>query len=301
MSDPGHGRLLRRVTAAALGVALALTAIKATAWLLTGSVTMLGAMLDSLLDAFASLLNLIAVRHALTPADHEHRFGHGKAEPLAGLGQAAFIAGSSLMIFFESGQRLWQPAPLAHEWLGIGVAAFSALATLALVTFQKRVIARTGSMAVGADSLHYQGDMAMNGAIVVALLLSSQFGLTWADPVFAIAIALYMLKAVYGIAAQALDHLMDRELPDAARTRIRELALAHPEARAVHDMRTRAAGNASFIQFHLELDGDLTLNRAHVIADEIEASIRAEFPGAEIIIHEDPAGLEEAEQGFTAH
>ena len=154
MTDPGHGRLLRRVTATALGVALALTAIKAAAWLLTGSVTMLGAMLDSLLDAFASLLNLIAVRHALTPADHEHRFGHGKAEPLAGLGQAAFIAGSSLMIFFESAQRLWAPAPLVHEWLGIGVAAFSALATLALVAFQKRVIARTGSMAVGADSLH---------------------------------------------------------------------------------------------------------------------------------------------------
>ena len=298
MTTADHGRLLRRVTATALGVALGLTAIKAAAWLLTGSVAMLGAMLDSLLDAFASLVNLIAVRHALAPADREHRFGHGKAEPLAGMAQAAFIGGSSLVVFYESAQRLWQPAPLVHEWIGIGVAAFSALVTLGLVAFQKRVVARTGSMAVGADSAHYQGDLAMNAAIVAALLLSSQLGWTWADPVFAILIALFMLKTVYGIAAQAFDHLMDRELPDAARARIREIALAHPEACALHDLKTRAAGAGSFIQFHLELDGELSLRRAHDIVDGIEADLMAAFPGAEIIIHQEPAGIADARQVF---
>jgi ferrous-iron efflux pump FieF len=287
------GQLMRRATYASVATAVLLIAAKIVAYFLTDSVSLLSTLLDSLLDAAASLVNLFAIRTALTPADREHRFGHGKAEPLAALGQAAFIAGSALFLVVQAASRLISPQPLSHTGVGIGVMLLSIGATILLVAYQRHVIRHTSSLAIKADSLHYAGDLAVNASVILALVLTSFYGWLWIDPVFGAAIALYIVYTAWRIARGALDMLMDRELPDEARERIRALALANPAVRSVHDLRTRASGPTIFVQMHLEMDPDMRLDQAHAVADAVEAAIEGAFPGAEVIIHEDPAGLPE--------
>lgn len=293
------GRLMRLATYASVGVAATLIVAKFAAWLITDSVSLLSTLIDSLLDVAASMVNLLAVRHALTPPDREHRFGHGKAEPLAALGQSTFIAGSAIFLVFQAGYRLYHPQPVISGEVGIAVMVFAIVLTFALTRFQAYVVKRTGSLAIQADSLHYVGDILVNGAVIVAIVLAAEFGLVVADPLFGIAIAGYILITAWRIARGAYDMLMDRELPDAERRRIKEIVLAHTEVVAMHDLRTRASGPATFIQLHIELNGAMSLYRAHAAADEVEASLRAAFPGAEVIIHQDPQGVEAAPARFA--
>lgn len=293
-SNNANGRLMRLASYAAVSVALVLIAAKLAAWLLTGSVALLSSLVDSVLDAFASVVAFVAIRHALTPADREHRFGHGKAEPIAALGQAAFIVGSALFLSVEAVRRLWSPQPVAQQEIGIAVMVFSILLTLALVAFQRHVIRRTGSLVVSADSLHYKGDLLINLSIIASLVLTGWFDFPLADPVFALGIAGYLVWNARGIGGEALDMLMDRELPDAERRAILALAQDHPGVLGVHDLRTRAAGPDRFIQMHLELDGMTSLAESHAIADAVEAKIEAAFPGADVIVHQDPHGIPNA-------
>ena len=290
-------RLMRRATTASTGVAMVLVLVKTIAWLLTGSISVLSSLLDSLMDVFASLVNFFAVRHSLQPADAEHRFGHGKAEPLAGLAQAAFICGSAVLLTIEAVGRLVTPQPVAAVEIGIGVMVFSIVVTVLLVAYQRFVVRKTGSTAVGADALHYETDILINGSVIVSLALTKWLGWEYADPLFGMAIALYLVRSAVKIARRALDLLMDREFSDADRDRIREIVLDHPKVEGMHDLRTRSSGMLPFIQLHLELDGDLALSEAHEIADEVEDRIRDAFPGAEVIIHQDPAGLIEIPRG----
>ena len=286
-------RLMRLATYASVAVASFLILVKLAAWLYTDSISLLSTLVDSLLDAVASLINLFAVRHALVPADREHRFGHGKAEPLAALGQTAFIAGSALFLVFAAGNRLLDPRPVLHSGIGIAVMVVAIVVTFVLTRFQAHVVRKTGSVAIEADSLHYLGDILVNAAVIVALLLASELGWAVADPLFGLAIAGYISFNAWRIARGSFDMLMDRELPEAERARIREIALANPDVRDLHDLRTRSSGRRTFIQVHIEMDGDLTLYRAHAVADEVEAALRAAFPGAEVMIHQDPHGLDE--------
>ena len=289
--DPAEAaQLMRRATYASTSVAVVLIMAKALAWGMSGSVSLLATLIDSTLDALASLINLLAVRHALSPADKEHRFGHGKAEALAGLAQATFITGSAAFLLLESGRRVMNPLPLESYGLGIGVMLFSIVATLGLLAYQRHVIRQTGSTAISADALHYRTDLLVNGSVILALWLSVR-GWPGFDALFAIAIALYILYSAWEIVRQAFDHLMDRELPDEDRQRITEIARSHPEVRGMHDLRSRRSGTATFIQLHLELDDELPLLQAHRISDEVEDRLRDTYPGAEIIIHIDPVSV----------
>jgi ferrous-iron efflux pump FieF len=290
---------MRLATYASVSVAGLLIAVKLVAWVLTDSVSLLSTLLDSLLDAAASMLNLLAVRHALMPADREHRFGHGKAEPLAALGQSAFITGSAIFLMIEATQRLYQPRAVENVDIGLGVVVFAIVVTFALTRFQAYVVRRTGSVAIQADSLHYVGDLLVNGAVIVALLLVSELGWLYADPLFGIGIALFILYNAWRIARGAWDMLMDRELPDEDRGRIKGIAMAHPQVRDLHDLRTRASGRQTFIQLHLELDGGMSLIEAHAISDAVEAQLMEAFPGAEVIIHQDPHGVPEERARFA--
>ena len=290
--DAGGARLMRLATAASVAVAAVLIVAKIVAALMTGSASLLSSLVDSLLDAFASLVNFFAVRHALQPADREHRFGHGKAEPLAALAQCAFIAGSVIFIVLEAAGRLASARAIENGAIGIAVMAFSLVVTLLLVAFQGRVAKRTGSTAIGADALHYRMDIAMNVGVILALVAATRFGLWWADGVAAIAIAIWIAIGAWRLGRRSFDLLMDREFPDSERARIAAIVQAHPEARGLHDLRTRSSGLQPFIQLHLELAPELTLRRAHEISDQVEAAIVAAFPGAEVIIHQDPAGIE---------
>jgi ferrous-iron efflux pump FieF len=294
-----RGRMMQRATWAAVAVALILIAAKLAAWIMTGSVALLSTLVDSALDLIASLLNLFAVRQALTPADAEHRFGHGKAEPIAGLGQAAFIGGSALFVIGEAGKHLFDLQPVAHSNIGVGVMVLSLILTFVLVSFQRMVVRETGSLAVRADSAHYLGDFAMNGAVIATLVAQEFLGWTFLDPLLAIGIAGALIWSAWGILRQSLDLLMDRELPEIDRQRIVAIARAHPQVRNVHDLRTRSSGHDAFIQFHLELDPAITLAQAHIISDAVEDSVRAAFPAAEVIIHQDPAGVAEERAEFA--
>ncbi len=290
---------MRAATYASVTVATVLIASKTVAWVVTDSVSLLSTLIDSLLDLAASLVNLLAVRHALMPPDREHRFGHGKAEPLAALGQSAFIAGSAIFLVIEAIRRLYNPRIVENGEIGIGVMIFAIVITLALTRFQAHVVRKTGSLAIKADSLHYVTDLLVNVAVIVAVILATQLGWLYADPIIGLAIAAYILRSAWTIAKDAYDMLMDRELPDAERERIKAIVLEHADVAALHDLRTRASGPLTFIQVHLEMDGHMSLYKAHTVADAVEASLRDAFPGAEVIIHQDPHGIEEDRASFA--
>jgi ferrous-iron efflux pump FieF len=298
MNQPGPaldraGRLMRSATYASVAAAAALILVKLVAWVMTDSISLLSSLVDSLLDLLASMVNLVAVRHALVPPDREHRFGHGKAEPLAALGQAAFVAGSAVFLVIEAGHRLLQPQPISHGMVGISVMVFAIAVTLGLVLYQRYVIARTNSVAIRVDSLHYVGDLLVNGSVIVAVVLAVYLDLPVVDPIFAIAISGYIFHTAWRIARESLNMLMDRELADEERDRIKALVMEHSRVRGLHDLRTRASGRDTFIQLHIELDPDIPLLQAHKISDEVEARLQAEYPSAEVIIHQDPEGYEE--------
>ena len=283
-------RLLRLATHASVATASLLILAKLAAWLLTGSVSVLASLVDSAMDAGASLVNLLAVRWSLMPPDEEHRFGHGKAQALAALGQATFIAGSALFLGLQAMDRLIHPRPLDAIEVGLGVMGFAILVTLALLALQQHVIRRTNSPAIRADALHYATDLATNSATLAALLLASA-GWPGLDPVFGLAIGLYILYSATRIGREAIQLLMDHELPEEQRLEIETLVRSVPMARGLHGLRTRQSGQSLIIQLHLELDDELPLKTAHGITLEAEARIRARYPDSDIIIHQDPVSL----------
>jgi len=286
-SSPEHARLLRLATRASVAVACTLIVAKAIAWWLSGSVSMLAGLTDSALDGVTSLLNLLAVHYALRPADDDHRYGHGKAESLAGMAQALFIGGSAVLIAFQAFERLKTPEPIGAPWLSIGVIVFSLLLTAALLVLQHRVIKQTGSNAVRADSLHYRSDMLLNGSILLALILAG-FGFEQLDAWFGLGIAAYILWSAIQIARESFSVLMDEELPMNVSQHMLELACSVPGVLGAHDLRTRISGNHWFVQLHLELPGELTLSVAHGISDQAADAIHKAYPRAEVLVHADP-------------
>ena len=298
--DPERARLLmRRATNFAVAAAALMIVGKLGAWLATDSVSILSSLADSVMDVLASLINLFAVRQALQPPDREHRFGHGKAEPLAGLGQALFISASAIFLIVEAVGRILEPEPIARAPVGIGVMVFATIVTTALVTYQRRVVRLTGSTAIRADALHYASDILMNIGVIAALALAMTVGWGLADPIIALVIAAVIIHAAVRVARGAIQQLMDREFPEQDRERIRQIVLEHPDVRNCHDLRTRRSGIDSFIQVHVEMDSSLTLLRAHEISDDVEARIRKVFPHAEVLIHADPEGIEEPMPSFA--
>jgi len=283
-------KLMRLATYASISVASILIVAKLVAWGMSDSLSLLATLIDSVLDVLASLINLVAVRHALTPADKEHRFGHGKAEALAGLSQSMFIAGSAGFLLLEAGRRIISPIPVEATGIGMLVMVFSIFATMLLLGLQNHVIRKTNSTAIKADALHYRTDLLVNGSVILALWLSTR-GWAGFDALFAIAIAGYILYSAWEIITVSYDHLMDRELPDEQRTEIKQLVLQHKKVHGLHDLRSRHSGVMTFIQLHLELDDDLSLLEAHKISDEVEMNLLKVFPGSEIIIHIDPQSV----------
>jgi ferrous-iron efflux pump FieF len=266
-------------------------ATKAWAWLASGSASMLGSLTDSLMDITATLMSFLVLSYALRPADDDHRFGHGKAEALAGLGQAAFIAGSGCLLAFHGIERLINPVELTHSLLGVWVSIFAIACTLVIVFVQNKVVKHTESIAIKADSVHYKGDLILNAAVLIAILLA-YYGVLYADPLFAIGVAGYLLYNSWDIATESASHLMDKELPDEEKQSIFEIAHAHIDVYGVHGIRTRQGGKVKFIQLHLELDDHLPLIRAHKVADEVELMIIQQFESeVDILIHLDPLSL----------
>ena len=280
-------RLLKLATYASVAVAVLLIALKSSVYLMSGSVSLLASLIDSLMDAAASVINLFAVRYALKPADHEHRFGHGKAEALAGLAQSAFITGSAVLVLLQGIDRLLNPRPLDSAWLGIAVMLFSIAATIGLLLIQRHVIKRTGSTAIRADSLHYRSDLLLNASIIVALLLAA-YGIQRADAFFGLAIALFIGYSAVQIGRDAVQILMDRELSDEVRAEALQLARSVEGVVNVHDFRSRQSGHDWFMQMHVEVPAQTPLVQAHELGERVRARIVERFPQTDVLIHTDP-------------
>ncbi|MBN7124374.1 CDF family cation-efflux transporter FieF [Erwinia billingiae] len=293
--DQHYARLVNRAALAATMLASVLLLVKIFAWWYTGSVSLLAALVDSLVDIAASLTNLFVVRYSLQPADREHTFGHGKAESLAALAQSMFISGSALFLFLTGLQHLATPNEMRGPLIGIVVTLIALFSTLVLVTFQRWVVKRTRSVAIRADMLHYQSDVIMNGAILLALGLS-WYGFKRADALFALGIGVWILTSALRMGYDAVQALLDRALPDEDRQTIIDIATNWPGVQGAHDIRTRQSGPTRFIQLHLEMDDDLPLFQAHKMAEDVEKALLSRFPGSDVIIHQDPCSVVPAER-----
>lgn len=282
--------LARRAALASVTTAIFLGAIKGYAAWKTGSVAVLASLADSVLDLVASLVTLGGVHWAAQPADHEHRFGHGKAEALAALFQVAVITVSAFAILVRAIERLLASQASSDPEYGIGVSLIAIVVTLALTRYQTHVVRQTGSIAIGTDQVHYTSDLMLNGAVILALLLDNYAGLAGADAVFGIAIAFWLMFGAWRASLAAIDQLMDKEWPEEKRRHFVEVVSRHPELKGLHDLRTRTSGNKDFVQFHIWVEPQMTILAAHDVVDAVEARIAAEFPGTEVLIHVDPEG-----------
>lgn len=291
MSDAdSRAALTTRAALASVAMALFLLGLKVYAAIQTGSVAMLGSLADTGLDLVASLVTLFGVRIAAIPADRDHRFGHGKAEALAALAQVVIITVSAIGIGWRAADRFIHGAQTAQAEYGIAVSLVAIALTLALVAYQRSVVRRTGSVAIQTDAVHYQSDLLLNLSVIAALVLDQYLGLAGADPLFGLAIALWLIWGAWRASSRALDQLMDREWPEEKRLKFLAIASSRPEARGIHDLRTRSSGTRDFAQFHIWIDPKMTVAAAHEVVEAIEGDLAREFPGCEVLIHLDPEG-----------
>ena len=287
--------LTTRAAAASISMAIFLIALKAYAAVHTASMAMLGSLADSGLDLVASLIILLGVRIAAAPADYDHRFGHGKAEALAALVQVILITLSAIFIGLRAVQRLLSGAQTGDAELGIGVSIVAMVLTMGLISYQRHVVRKTDSLAIGTDRLHYSSDLLLNGSVVIALALDQYAGLTGADALFGVLIAVWLFWGAWGASGHALAQLMDREWPSQLRERFLAATKDYPELAGLHDLRTRSSGTHYFAQFHVWVPGDWTVQQAHDRLDAVEEALQQRFPGTEILIHVDPEGQTDRE------
>lgn len=281
--------LMRLASYFSVGTALLLIGVKLVSFFYTNSLAILSSLMDSGLDLLASVVNLIAVRQSLIPADKEHRFGHGKAEALGGLTQGLIIGGSALFLLSETWRHIQNPQPLERLDFGLGVMVFSILMTFILISFQRYVIQKTHSVSIHADSAHYTGDILMNIGVITAMIFSYTLGLTWVDSVFAVGVAVYLLITAGSVVLKASQILMDRELSKAERDQIKKLARGHTEIICIHDLRTRNAGLRKFIQFNAHMKEGLSLEETHAVCSLLEKEIKEAIPNSETFIHQEPS------------
>lgn len=300
VTGEARARLTARAALASVTVALLLLGAKVWAAVATDSTAMLGSLADTALDLVASLVTLAGVRIASLPADHDHRFGHGKAEALVALGQTVLIAGSAIGIGWRAVHRLVEGAPTANAELGVGVSIAAILGTLLLLAYQRRVIAQTGSIAIQTDNIHYKSDLLLNSAVIAALVLDQWAGLTGADAAFGMVIAAWLLWGAWSAAQHSVDQLMDREWPEGKRQAFLAACADYPELKGIHDVRTRSSGAHDFIQFHCWVPAEWTVAEAHDRMDRVEEALQKRFPGTEIFLHLDPEGHTDRE-GMLPH
>lgn len=289
-TDKSYANLVKMASKMAILVASILVITKVYAWWVSGSSAMLASTTDSLLDVFASLSSFIIIRFSLTPADEEHKFGHGKAENLAALMQSSFVLGSALLLIFHGVDRIYSPQVIEQTSTAIGISVLAIMLTLALIAVQKYVISKTNSIAISADSLHYQSDLWLNAGVILALLLN-QYNWPQTDGIFTVLVGGFLLLGATKIVYHSIQDLMDRELADSDLESIKQVINAHPEAIGFHELRTRQSGKMRFIQFHLELDDNLSLLEAHKISDEVEQQLLQIFTDTEVFIHQDPQSV----------
>ncbi len=292
-------KLVIRATVASMVTAAVIIIAKMVAWVTTDSSSVLASLIDSLLDIISSFINFLAARYAMQPPDHEHRFGHGKAEDLAVLVQSSFFIISGVFVTIIAIKKIIVPQEIDNSELGVGLVIFSLVISIVLMLYQTYVIKQTSSTIVKADRLHYFTDFFTNGAVIVSLFFSIICKSKIIDPIFAIIIAAYMLYEASKLFKGAFANLMDHEFTEEDKGLLKQIIMSHKDVKGFHDLKTRHSGSKPIIQFHLEMDGKVSLYKAHEIADEIEDLVKHKFKNAEIIIHQDPEDVDEKREFNT--
>lgn len=267
--------------------------IKLIAVIYSGSLAVLSSLIDSASDIFASFITFWAIKYSNKPLNKKHRYGYGKAESASALIQSAFIAGSGAFVLYDGFERFINPIPLKQTVLGLQLMILSLIITIILICYQKYVIIKTKSIAIIADSLHYKVDLLTNMLIIISLFLLDYYHLAWIDILTASLISIYLIWNAYRIATNALNDITDQEIDSKIKNHIIKIINKTKNINGFHDFRSRTSGNRIFIEFHLELNGNLSLYAAHQISKSIEEEIISIYPNAQIIIHQDPYGIKE--------
>jgi ferrous-iron efflux pump FieF len=293
--------LTARITRLSVGCAAVLIVFKLVAWRLSDSVAMMASLADSGLDLMAALITFFAVRYAAAPPDADHRYGHGKAEALAGLIQSGLVFASAIAVGWEAVRHILHPGPLSHEGLAVIIMAVSLMLTGVLVWAQTKVLKQAASVAVAADRTHYLADIASNIAALAGIAAAALLHATWIDALAGLVVAAWLFFGAAGVFRSAADQLLDREMSDEMRSAIRKLAAEDPAVLHVHALRTRVSGPYLHIQMHLGLSPAMTLERAHEIVIAAERRLLQVYPAADILIHADPQGKAEPHGGAFSH
>jgi len=283
--------LIKTVSYASVFVALTVLLAKCYGFIITESQSILASLIDSALDVSSSVINLIAIKISLSPPDNNHRFGHEKFQDLAVFSQSTLFFASGIFMMFSSIRHLMYGARMQNPEIGGSIMIACTILTVFLIIYQKYVIKRTRSKIVEADHLHYFSDLLTNIVVIISIYLSGSFW--YIDSVGSIAISLYIIYSSYQLFRFSLHNLADEEFADADKQKILKIVGSFKEVLGVHELKTRTAANKLFIQFHLEMKGEMSLYEAHEISDQICDALHENFPNAEIIIHQDPGGLEE--------
>lgn len=287
-NDSDSHRLLKQASLASVLTAVGLLLLKLFTFLITGSVAILSSFFDSAQDFLTSLINLFAIKHAIQPADNEHRFGHGNAQALGGLLQGFMIALFSLFLAQESIHRLLKPSPIGHIELGVLVMLIAIAVSILLVSFQTYVVKKTNSLSIKADRMHYTGDILMNAGVIISIIIAEKVGFPVLDAIFGIGVSLYLFYVVFQIMKEAVTQLMDTEISEEFRRQIIKISLSFPEVKRIYHLRTRQSGETLFVQFCVAMDGKLSLQKAHDISHKIEMKIKKTYTHSQIMIHVEP-------------
>lgn len=279
---------------AAIGIGIILISIKAYAYHMSGSVSILSSLTDSVLDSVVSLMVLGSIYYARRPADTDHRWGHGKMEAISALFQSAIIAGGAAFLIFAALLHINQPTKIQNHEMAIMVMAVSIMLSILIVIIQRMSLKKDDSLAIEADSAHYGSDVLINmGAMLVLYLNMNGQAPQWLDPLFAIIVAIFMAYLVRGISSKSLSVLLDRELPEREREKLINIIEAHEKVIGWHDLRTHSHGTHFVISFDIEVCAQLSLLDAHQIAKDLEDVILKSYPESDILIHVDPEGFTE--------
>lgn len=290
VNEQQYRTLTTRATRFAIFIATVIIIIKVVTTVLSNSISLYASLMDSLFDLACSLMNFLLLRQANKPADEDHQFGHGKFEYFGALGQSVFIFTIAIILIIQAFNRLGTPQPIEQATLSIVVLVVSMVLTLILVLYQNHVIRLTNSELVRGDQAHYKMDFLMNASVIIAIIVST-FGYYQVDTILAIIIGVYMIWSIIDVLRTSYHGLTDRGLPEEDLKDIEELVRSHEHVLDLHDLRTRQSANTKHIQFHLELDDDLTLRQTHDICDELEQALLDRFQDALITIHPEPTSV----------
>lgn len=291
MTNQYHNNLIKIISLLSVIAASSILSLKIFAFIVTESVAILASLIDSALDVSVSVMNFLAIKYSLAPPDDKHRFGHEKIQDLAIFAQSIFFFGSGIFTILSAIQHFVLGVEIKDQFFGSMIMLITIIITVIIIILQSYVIKITNSNIIKADKLHYTTDLLTNIAVVIGVYISIDYPIV--DIILGTLIAIYIIYGAYNLFTDATKRLLDEEFEPQERQKIINIIREIKEVKGLHDLKTRKAGNKPFIQFHLEFDQNISLKDSHTIVEKIEKLIEEKFIGAEIIIHQDPEGIDE--------